>query len=220
MKYLLPLGLIYVFSQIGLVIGYQPGDRVSALAQTLHNDFKTAWLDLPLPQMPRFGLKDSVIFHSILPKFNPNSTHDNRINLKSDLKVSFNFDRSKLSIPWITVFDSKSRVTLKKLVVTFTYDEFEVIRVSYKTLYGNKLTKLDSSHPALRGFEMEYIWESVQEEDFGLGVIVMFSSAVIGFVTLFLLALSDESNSSDKWTQQTKRRKSATNLQTRGNIRR
>ena len=27
---------------------------------------------------------------------------------------------------------------------------------------GNKIPKIDSSHPALRGFEMQYRWESVQ----------------------------------------------------------
>lgn len=88
------------------------------------------------------------------------------------------------------------------------------------TVDGTKITKLDSSHPALRGFEMEYVWESVQEEDFGLGVIVMFSSAVIGFVFLFFLAIVDESNTSEKWIQQSRRNKSTPNLQVRSSTRR
>ena len=47
----------------------------------------------------------------------------------------------------------------------------------------------------MRGFELEYTWESVQEEDFGLGVIVMFSifvmicSAVVSIFVMICLVL-------------------------------
>jgi len=44
---------------------------------------------------------------------------------------------------------------------------------------------VDPTHPALRGFELQYHWTSVQEEDFGFGVIVMFCSAIVAFVVLF-----------------------------------
>jgi hypothetical protein len=44
---------------------------------------------------------------------------------------------------------------------------------------------VDPTHPTLRGFELQYQWVSVQEEDFGLGVIVMFCSALVFFVLLF-----------------------------------
>ena len=112
-----------------LVNAYQPGDRVIGLAQTSHNQFKTAWIDLPLPQMPRFSVPDNFIYHSIVP--NSNSS---RINLNSDLKVSFSFDRNKLNIPWLTIYDSRNRLTLHKLVVTFTHDEFEIVRIDYKPI--------------------------------------------------------------------------------------
>ena len=52
-------------------------------------------------------------------------------------------------------------------------------------LDGPKIKQLDPSHPALRGFQLEYRWESVEEEDFALGVVVMFISALLGFVLLF-----------------------------------
>jgi hypothetical protein len=48
---------------------------------------------------------------------------------------------------------------------------------------------VDPTHPALRGFEIVYRWESVQEEDFGSGVIVMFTASLIGFVVLFTLVI-------------------------------
>jgi len=52
-------------------------------------------------------------------------------------------------------------------------------------LDGDKMTKVDPSHPTLRGFELQYQWTSVQEEDFGFGVIVMFCSAIVAFLVLF-----------------------------------
>jgi len=78
---------------------------------------------------------------------------------------------------------------MKKLIITFTNDEFEVVRLRYETIYGPKIQKVEASHPALRGFEIEYQWESVQEEDFGAGVITMFLAALLGFLVLFLMIL-------------------------------
>ena len=60
---------------------------------------------------------------------------------------------------------------------------------SAQTTDGPKIAKIDPSHPTLRGFEIDYRWESVQEEDFGLGVVVMFTSCLVGFVVLFLLVI-------------------------------
>lgn len=48
---------------------------------------------------------------------------------------------------------------------------------------------MDPTHPSLRGFEIDYRWESVQEEDFGLGVVVLFSSACIGVFVLFFMII-------------------------------
>ena len=55
------------------------------------------------------------------------------INLNADLKISFTFLGNKLTIPWITMYDSKERVSLKKLTITFTHDEFEIITLHYKS---------------------------------------------------------------------------------------
>jgi hypothetical protein len=54
---------------------------------------------------------------------------------------------------------------------------------------GSRIAKLDPSHPALRGFELQYRWESVQEEDFGLGVQVMFCACLAAFLAMFTVVI-------------------------------
>jgi hypothetical protein len=54
---------------------------------------------------------------------------------------------------------------------------------------GSKLTRIDPTHPTLRGFELEYHWESVQEEDLSLGIQVLFTSAVLGYLVLLFSLL-------------------------------
>jgi hypothetical protein len=49
---------------------------------------------------------------------------------------------------------------------------------------GSRLARIDPTHPTLRGFELEYHWESVEEEDLTLGIQVLFISAVFGFFVL------------------------------------
>lgn len=110
------------------VLALQPGDRVSMLTQSFHSDTKTEWLDMPLHLMPRFGTPASHIFHVTIPKYSKNAT-DYRINPRNDLKVSFTFLGNKLSLPNVPVYIAKERLALKKLIVTFTHDEFEVVKV-------------------------------------------------------------------------------------------
>jgi hypothetical protein len=81
--------------------------------------------------MPRFGEADSHIFHATIPRIAENAS-EFRINPRSDLKVSFTFLGNKLSIPALTVYSSKDRVSLKKLEIIFTRDEFEVVRVDVR----------------------------------------------------------------------------------------
>ena len=118
---------------IGLLSALQPGDRISMLTQSLHSDSKTDWIDMPVHMMPRFGEPDSHIFHTVIPKFSENST-DYRINPRSDLKISFTFLGNKLSIPWIAVYSAKDRISLKRLVIKFTRDEFEVVQVDVEKI--------------------------------------------------------------------------------------
>jgi hypothetical protein len=178
---------------------FQPGDRVSASSQSFHSNAKTNWLDLPSHQMPVFARESSHIFHVNLPDKGPKNANNphlkNRLDITKDLKVSFSFDRSKLLIPQVTVFDAQNRRSARKLIVTFTHDEFEVVRLRTETIYGNAIPKIDASHPALRGFELDYRWESVQEEDFALGVIFMFCSVILGFLILFFMVVCTDDSS-------------------------
>jgi len=122
------LSLALLCIVLSVTVALQPGDRVSMLTQTFHSDTKTEWLDMPLHLMPRFTTPGSHIFHVTIPKFAKNAT-EYRINPRNDLKVSFTFLGNKLSLPNIQVYNAKERVALKKLVITFTHDEFEVVKV-------------------------------------------------------------------------------------------
>eukprot|EP01038_Epipyxis_sp_PR26KG_P014601 gene14601-19608_t len=166
------------------------------MSQSLHNGLKTSWVDFPLHDMPRFGMKENVIHHTTLPQRSTNSSHENiRLDPSQDLKISLAFADNKLLTPWIKIYDANNRRSLKRLVVKFTHDEFEVVRLDLTTIYGPKIARLDPSHPALRGFEITYMWENVQEEDFGFGVISLFITSVVAFLTLFCLVIfSSDSN--------------------------
>jgi hypothetical protein len=50
--------------------------------------------------------------------------------------------------------------------------------------------RMDPTHPTLRGFNLEYQWDSVQEEDFAFGVRVLFMSAIIGFIVILSMICS------------------------------
>ena len=129
----LTLVLVFYLCLAGVSEALQPGDRISSLSQTLHSDTKTQWTDMPLHQMPRFASPERTIFRAQIPKYSPNAT-DFRINPKKDLKVAFTFQGSKFSIPWIPIFDARNRISMQKLIVTFTHDEFEIVSLKYETV--------------------------------------------------------------------------------------
>ena len=113
------------------VFGMQSGDRVSTMLQTLHSGWKTSLMDISLQQMPRFRIRDSTIIRVTLPRDSDNSP-EMKLNPSEDVKVSLTFDNSKLAIPWIVLFDAANRRTLRRIVVTFSHDEFEVLRLNYE----------------------------------------------------------------------------------------
>lgn len=174
------------------ILGLQPGDRISTLYQTIHNDWKTPWTDLPIHQMPRFRSPDSVIVRLTLP--HPSAVDSKkieaiRINPKEDVKFSLTFEESKLLLPMLILFDAKRRVSLKKLILTFYYDEYDLLRVSHEATYGPRIQQLDPSHPSLTGFELVTKWEGVQEENFARGIFVLFWSVLIIFIGLFVVVM-------------------------------
>lgn len=122
----------FLVGLLGLVAGYQPGDRMSMMIQTMHASWKTQKIDAVLHQMPRFRKPDSVVLHAPLPheeKRNPEMLM--ALHPDEDVKISLTFHENRLQIPWIVLFDAKSKRSLYKLTITFTHDEFDVLRLNY-----------------------------------------------------------------------------------------
>ncbi len=202
------------------VFAYQIGDRVISTIQSQHVEARSSWNELPMSLFPRFGVDETVIIHAKVPE-NAVNTTEHKINPMFDFKVTLAFDYNRHSVPWVAVFDKEQRRSMKKLIVTFIRDEFEIVKVRYipicKTFLlwfvsfsdfllsvdGGRIAHLDSSHPTLRGFELEYKWENAQEEDFRAGLISMFLSCMVGLVAIigWVFLWSDSTISSQQNVQ-------------------
>lgn len=55
------------FLILGIVNSLQFGDRVSSQMQTLHQQWKTPWIELPAHEMPQFKKPDSNIVKINIP---------------------------------------------------------------------------------------------------------------------------------------------------------
>ena len=66
--------------------------------------------------------------------------------------------------------------------------------LTYVLLFASTDTSLaprmDPTHPILRGFILEYQWDSVQEEDFAMGVQALFLSVIVGFIAILCMICS------------------------------
>jgi hypothetical protein len=113
---------------------FQKGDRIATLSQSVHNELKTPWTDFPLHQMPRFDVSESFITICNLPVASSQISTSYRIDPNHDLKVSLSFAVNKFIIPWIIVFDANKRVSLRKLTIIFTRDEFDIVGVRFETI--------------------------------------------------------------------------------------
>ena len=127
------LFLILLYSKLVEIISFQPGNVIPASTRSLHDQRKTEWTDVSLPISPKFAIMESVLFHADIPQANKTGSSLYTIDPQKDFKVSFIFGHS-IQIPWITVFNAEERKCLRKLIVTFTRDEFEVLKVKYKTI--------------------------------------------------------------------------------------
>ena len=145
----LPTYFLFVYFLFSLYhyisIALQPGDRITAAVQSHHGIMKTPWLDLPLEHMPIFGTASNAIIHVPLPELRNSkgelSNHQDILNLKEDLIVTLSFDRNKLLIPQLTVYDSENKRSVRKLIVTLTRDEFEIVRLSTEVICKFNETK-------------------------------------------------------------------------------
>ena len=195
--------------------GFQPGDRVAVLSQTLHNGWKTQLNEFPIHHMPHFRQADSFIIHAALPS--PDGKPLMSIKPDEDIKIMLTFDDSKLISSWLTIFDAKNRKSLKKLILTFDHDEFDILHISYTMQYSDKIQKLDPSHPSLHSYEIVYKWHPILDDDVVFGVKFMF---IIGLIVLFVLFVtvipihnrnvSKKSNSFDRVDRSGKERANTT----------
>jgi hypothetical protein len=123
--------MISVFLLAVRVNSYEAGDRISTQIRTSHEDMQTSFIDIPINKMPRFKVPDSQLIEISLPKL-ANSEVEKKLNPKEDLKMSIAFANSKLFIPWTLLFDASERKSLRQLIVTFEYTEYEVLRLQFE----------------------------------------------------------------------------------------
>jgi len=200
------------FSIINVSISsYENGDIVSGVSQSLHNGWKTPKIDMPLRQLPRFREPAAFVVHATIPGQHGeeaevflNTTNTKRTNLLwkgknvkvnpgEDVKISFTFANNKLLIPWLSVFDSKKKRSLERLVLTFEHDQYDVLEVRYERTYGREIQRLDPDHPSVVGFELVYQWVTADDTDFSSGIFEMFlMSLLFGFVIISMVLCIDE----------------------------
>jgi hypothetical protein len=83
--------------------------------------------------MPRFQRPDSFVIQTSLPRPKENEP-EMRLNANEDVKISITFDGNRLIVPTILLYDSKRRKSLLALTVTFSHDDFDVLRLKYDTV--------------------------------------------------------------------------------------
>ena len=193
---MLALILFVILALIQGSYSYFAGDRISATYQSVHNGWKTAMLELPPAQMPRFGQSDTFIFNTPIPaKDSSLSDRNPKINVTSDVKVQLSFGNSLL-VPWIKVYDSNNKQTLKSLTLIFSKDKYDLVRISQEKVYDSE-DKLSASadmginHPSVTSFEIIYQWRGVEDQDNAHGIFVMFLCVVIGAALLLILGSND-----------------------------
>lgn len=151
--------LSLVLAMLSLVQAtYQRGDRIPVMIQTYHSGWKSLWMEPAVSNMPHFiNNQDSILSISLprpevreeqileqqqesaedgsKPKRKRNidpKLLDSRINPEEDVKVSFTFADRKIILPQVVVFDADEKKSLKRLIVTFYHDKFDVLRLTHQ----------------------------------------------------------------------------------------
>ncbi len=178
------------------VCGYIMYDRVASTYQVLHNEWKSPITDFPLVQMPRFGEKDTFIFHTVLPSRDMHTLA--KPNATSDVKIQLTFDNS-LMIPWVKIYDSRKKHTLKKLTLTFSKDKYSILRVAHENEYDPEGQNIDLNHPTSTTFDIVYQWQGSQEQDNPHGIFVMFLTvSIIGILMIIIVSRSRSNSHNDR----------------------
>lgn len=164
---------------------YEYGDRLASLIQSSHKEWISPWMEIPIQNMPRFRIDDSTIIRVHLPhEEKQGNSPEIAIDVKEDVMISLTFAENELVTPKLSLYNAKERKSIDKLIITFTHDQYHVLSVDYKFIYGPPIKRIDPSHPSLTAFEITYRWNSIEDNDFPLAISVMFGSTAL--VTLGL----------------------------------
>lgn len=86
-------------------------------------------------------------------------------------------------------------------------------------LDGPPLARVDASHPAMTAFELVHRWEAVHDNDFRLGIVVMFSSTLLIIILMISYIAYTYDRDSNQSTKSDSRRESQGSMGDSGYIR-
>jgi hypothetical protein len=98
----------------------------------MHDGWTSAWMDVAIHQMPKFKVSESRVLQVELP--HDDVGKERKLNGNDDVKMALTFDKNKLMIPWVILFESQTRKSLNKMEITFAHNEFAILRVDYELI--------------------------------------------------------------------------------------
>ena len=63
---------------------------------------------------------------------------------------------------------------------------------------GPQINRFDPSHPSLTAFEIDYVWEPVNENDLSRGLLTLFSGSIFFAAVLIFVSVSFTNDRSEK----------------------
>eukprot|EP00903_Cladosiphon_okamuranus_P017830 g16409.t1 len=135
--------------------------------------------------MPRFGRPDTIRFTPSLPA---DGVTDSPA-VEEELAVAFAFSEEQFVLRRVTLRDGggggeRGGPRLSRLVVAFTRSAGDIVRVRSDPVYGDSEGGGGDVAPGIEGFEVEYRWERLPEEDEPAGVWLVFAVSLL--LTVFL----------------------------------
>ncbi|CAM9628201.1 unnamed protein product [Ascophyllum nodosum] len=182
-----PAGFFLLLRFVAVLANFRHGDVVpmsykTQLISTTAEVFETPWLDAMRSQMPRFGQPSTLSFEPKSLPYVESATEDK-------LKIAFAFSHDELVVPRVVVRDKEGAERLERLVFTFSYEGGSIVRVRSDASTGHAGTGSDRG-----GFDVEYRWDRVPEEDeeAGISVVFLVSLLLMVFVGVDACRLSEE----------------------------
>lgn len=126
--------IVIVLQLVFVAIGYQPGEEVSTTFQVIHAGLKTQWSDLAVGKMPKYRIPEELMLEFKLPLNEKVKGSEYVVQVDKNVALSLAFDSRKLILPRIKLYDAEKRKSLRELIVTFTHDEFEIVKVQHEMI--------------------------------------------------------------------------------------